>query len=105
MGVVFLDESSYSDKRAYGQSKLANILHAKELSRRLQVILEVKILFGNNQKGSSSFWKHLFYIKNYEIFHIILKVYMFCLSLTLLKLCLPIKYDFQILQIKVFSEM
>lgn len=31
--------SSYSDKRAYGQSKLANILHANELARRLQVIL------------------------------------------------------------------
>lgn len=30
------DEKSYSDKKAYGQSKLSNILHANELSRRLQ---------------------------------------------------------------------
>ncbi|KAK6935401.1 Short-chain dehydrogenase/reductase SDR [Dillenia turbinata] len=30
------DESSYSSMRAYGQSKLANILHANELSRRLK---------------------------------------------------------------------
>ena len=27
----------YNDKMAYGQSKLANILHAKELSKRLKV--------------------------------------------------------------------
>ncbi|KAH0779217.1 hypothetical protein KY290_005644 [Solanum tuberosum] len=30
------DKNSYQDKVAYGQSKLANILHANELSRRLQ---------------------------------------------------------------------
>jgi len=30
------DKKIYNDKMAYGQSKLANILHARELSRRLQ---------------------------------------------------------------------
>ncbi|EEF31050.1 short-chain dehydrogenase TIC 32 B, chloroplastic [Ricinus communis] len=38
-GILFDDlnnKRSYSDKRAYGQSKLANILHAKELNRRFQ---------------------------------------------------------------------
>ncbi|KAL7136483.1 hypothetical protein ABFS83_10G034100 [Erythranthe nasuta] len=30
------DKSRYDDKRAYGQSKLANILHANELSRHLK---------------------------------------------------------------------
>ncbi|XP_060176517.1 short-chain dehydrogenase TIC 32 B, chloroplastic-like [Lycium barbarum] len=30
------EEKSYQDKVAYGQSKLANLLHANELSRRLQ---------------------------------------------------------------------
>ncbi|PKA56380.1 Short-chain dehydrogenase TIC 32, chloroplastic [Apostasia shenzhenica] len=30
------DQTRYNDKKAYGQSKLANILHANELSRRLQ---------------------------------------------------------------------
>ncbi|XP_065851808.1 short-chain dehydrogenase TIC 32 B, chloroplastic [Euphorbia lathyris] len=38
-GILFDDinkKRSYSDKRAYGQSKLANILHANELNRRFQ---------------------------------------------------------------------
>ncbi|KAG8376870.1 hypothetical protein BUALT_Bualt09G0109000 [Buddleja alternifolia] len=30
------EKNSYDDKKAYGQSKLANILHANELTRRLQ---------------------------------------------------------------------
>ncbi|KHF98432.1 Short-chain dehydrogenase TIC 32, chloroplastic [Gossypium arboreum] len=37
-------KQGYSEKRAYGQSKLANILHANELSRRLQVKLEKELL-------------------------------------------------------------
>ncbi|MBA0850772.1 hypothetical protein Goshw_006556, partial [Gossypium schwendimanii] len=36
------DESGYSSWYAYGQSKLATILHAKELSRRLKVRNTVK---------------------------------------------------------------
>ncbi|XP_071910412.1 short-chain dehydrogenase TIC 32 B, chloroplastic-like isoform X2 [Coffea arabica] len=36
------DKDSYSDKKAYGQSKLANILHANELSRRLQLKWDLK---------------------------------------------------------------
>lgn len=32
----FNDQKGYNDKKAYGQSKLANILHANELSQRLQ---------------------------------------------------------------------
>ncbi|PIN11207.1 NADP-retinol dehydrogenase [Handroanthus impetiginosus] len=38
-GIIFdqiNEKSSYDDKKAYGQSKLANILHANELSQHLQ---------------------------------------------------------------------
>jgi len=33
---IINDEKRYNDKMAYGQSKLANLLHANELSRRLK---------------------------------------------------------------------
>ncbi|KAL8509063.1 hypothetical protein ACS0TY_016312 [Phlomoides rotata] len=33
---ILILDCSYDEKRAYGQSKLANLLHANELSRRLQ---------------------------------------------------------------------
>ncbi|XP_042467372.1 short-chain dehydrogenase TIC 32, chloroplastic-like [Zingiber officinale] len=36
------DEAAYNDKLAYGQSKLANILHANELARRLKAFLSSK---------------------------------------------------------------
>ncbi|KAG2586974.1 hypothetical protein PVAP13_5NG088500 [Panicum virgatum] len=35
---IINDEKRYNDKMAYGQSKLANLLHANELSRRLKVL-------------------------------------------------------------------
>ncbi|WOL16242.1 short-chain dehydrogenase TIC 32, chloroplastic isoform X1 [Canna indica] len=38
------DKHGYSDKKAYGQSKLANILHAYELSRRLQAEMKIVII-------------------------------------------------------------
>ncbi|KAK2998154.1 hypothetical protein RJ639_026159 [Escallonia herrerae] len=44
------DKSSYSSLSAYGQSKLANILHANELARHLKVILYVLVL--NSSKHS-----------------------------------------------------
>lgn len=40
---IMHDFNRYSDKKAYGQSKLANILHASELSRRLQVLIFVNL--------------------------------------------------------------
>lgn len=55
---------SYSDKRAYGQSKLANILHAKELSRRLQVIFPTQICFWS----AKSFLVNWFYGTEYSDF-------------------------------------
>ncbi|KAJ0657389.1 putative very-long-chain 3-oxoacyl-CoA reductase [Helianthus annuus] len=50
------DKDSYSDKKAYGQSKLANILHANELSRRLKVLslfLIYQIIFFNLVSGKT----------------------------------------------------
>ena len=65
--------SSYSSNFAYGQSKLANILHAKELAQHLKVSLtksqklEVthgRIMTGKlSQKGSvSDVWTILYVI-------------------------------------------
>ncbi|CAL5364405.1 unnamed protein product [Camellia sinensis] len=45
------DEAGYSSARAYGQSKLANILHANELARRLKV--EETCEPGQTEKESS----------------------------------------------------
>lgn len=35
----------YSSLSAYGQSKLANVLHANELARRLQVLFLLKYIY------------------------------------------------------------
>ncbi|KAI8569614.1 hypothetical protein RHMOL_Rhmol02G0291400 [Rhododendron molle] len=37
------DESSYRMWSAYGQSKLANILHANELAKRLKVLFRLRV--------------------------------------------------------------
>ncbi|CAN4088087.1 unnamed protein product [Withania somnifera] len=39
----------YNGTRAYAQSKLANILHAKELSRQLKVTNSVKFVYSNQE--------------------------------------------------------
>ncbi|KAI3705388.1 hypothetical protein L1987_75625 [Smallanthus sonchifolius] len=46
-GIIFdkiNDKDSYCEKKAYGQSKLANILHANELSRRLKEFLRCSLI-------------------------------------------------------------
>ncbi|KAG5582510.1 hypothetical protein H5410_053137, partial [Solanum commersonii] len=67
------DKNSYQDKVAYGQSKLANLLHANELSRRLNLkyfhLFTVKeclsggsynLLLRPSSKFKGSDWKVLF---------------------------------------------
>ncbi|XP_057776033.1 short-chain dehydrogenase TIC 32, chloroplastic-like isoform X2 [Salvia miltiorrhiza] len=50
------DESSYNGWYAYGQSKLANILHANELARRFQLLQEegIKITANSLHPGAIS---------------------------------------------------
>ncbi|URD82873.1 PPR repeat [Musa troglodytarum] len=49
---TYEDGIRYSGKKAYGQSKLANILHANELSRRLQMV--TYILWKNVPQGAAT---------------------------------------------------
>ncbi|XP_038989017.1 short-chain dehydrogenase TIC 32 B, chloroplastic-like isoform X2 [Phoenix dactylifera] len=57
------DSDGYSDKKAYGQSKLANILHANELSRRLQEE-GANITVNSVHPGLivTSLWRHSFFL-------------------------------------------
>lgn len=55
---------SYDDKRAYGQSKLANILHANELARRLQVNMSAKIILQSSNK-----FNFFVYFSNFKIYY------------------------------------
>ncbi|KAG7016861.1 Short-chain dehydrogenase TIC 32, chloroplastic [Cucurbita argyrosperma subsp. argyrosperma] len=47
------DESRYNKMQAYGQSKLSNILHANELTRRLANTVG-KLIFKNVQQGAAT---------------------------------------------------
>ncbi|XP_031275963.1 short-chain dehydrogenase TIC 32, chloroplastic-like isoform X1 [Pistacia vera] len=71
------EKSGYSDKMAYGQSKLANILHANELSRRFQEeganITANSVhpgLIMTNLFKYSAFLMSMFYISERKLYYI-----------------------------------
>ncbi|KAK3020173.1 hypothetical protein RJ639_046981 [Escallonia herrerae] len=59
------DELSFKSLGAYGQSKLANILHANELARRLKGTLLAHAAIGlpGNMAHASAYFENDFYIR------------------------------------------